>query len=171
MANWAEESIITVGVGHVIGAEESVRREFVENYKRSLFPALGTTTGQTIWKTYRNITRVTLWGREHFCNNVRVFSVMKALDLGPDYYCVERGTNRAFNDRLFLLTRFLPDSKICLYATFGLPLKGPFERSAHAKQIGEAIANRKIPQDCFPSVCPACHSHFCDHAMEGLSEV
>ena len=111
MADWLEDTIISVGIGHVLGADESVQREFVENYKRSLFSALGTSTGQTVWKTYHNITKVTLWGHEHFCNNVRLFSVIEALDLGPDYYCVERGTNRVFNDRLFLLTRFLPDSK------------------------------------------------------------
>ena len=58
MANSAEGSIISVGVGHVLGAEESVRRAFVENYRRNLFPTLGTSTGQTMWKTYRNITRV-----------------------------------------------------------------------------------------------------------------
>ena len=115
--------------------------------------------------------QITVWGREHFCNNVCLFSVIEALDLGPDYYCVERAVNRVFNDRLFLLTRFLPDSKICLYNTFSLPLKGPFERSDRAKQIGEAIMSRQIPQEFFPSICPACHSRFCDHALEGLTEV
>ncbi len=171
MANWVEESIISVGIGHVLGAEESVRRAFAENYKRNLFPSLGTSTGQTIWKTYRNITRVTLWGREHFCNNVRLFSVMEALDLGPDYYCVERGMNRAFNGRLFLLTRFLPDSKICLDTIFGVPLRGPFEGSVRASQMGAAIVNRRVPHDELPGACPACYSHFCDHAMEGLEEI
>ena len=124
-----------------------------------------------MWKTYRNITRVTIWGQEHFCNNVHLFIVMEALDLGPDYYCVERGLNRVFHDRLFLLTRFLPVSKICFNTLFDLPLRGPFERSVRASQIGVAISGRRIPYGDFPGFYPPCESHFCDHAMEGLVEI
>ena len=84
MASWLEESVVTVSVNHLLGANEVVRREFVENYKQDLFPALGTSTGQTMWRTYRNITRVTIWGQDHFHNNIRLFMVMEALDLGSD---------------------------------------------------------------------------------------
>ncbi len=40
-----QNTIVSMGVGHVIGANEAVRREFVENFKRALFPALGTSLG------------------------------------------------------------------------------------------------------------------------------
>ena len=43
-----QNTIISMGVEHVLGADEGVRREFVENFKRALFPALGTSLGQTV---------------------------------------------------------------------------------------------------------------------------
>ena len=103
-----QNTIISMGVEHVLSAGEVVWREFVKNFKRALFPALGTSLGQTVWKTYRNITRVTPLGRDHFLNNVRLFMVKEALGLGPDYYCVVRYAMGAYADRLFLLTAFLP---------------------------------------------------------------
>ncbi len=164
MAFSPQNSII---IRYLQAAEFDVRRAFALNYIRALFPALGSSTGQTIWKTYRNIVRATLWGHEHFRNNVRLFVVLEALGLGPDYYFVQRSNSRAFADRLFLLTRFLPAQKICFDTTIGLPLGGPFERSERTRQIGVEIAARRIPLVDMPSFCPACHSQFCDHAMEG----
>ena len=41
-----------------------------------------TTTVQTMWRSHRNIVRVTLWGRDHFQNNVQVAMVCEALGLG-----------------------------------------------------------------------------------------
>ncbi len=171
MAVWMEGLVISVGAGHLQQAEEPVRREFVENYRRLVFPALGTSTGQTMWKTYRKVTRVTLWGHEHFRNNIRLFIVMEALGLGPDYYCVERTTCRMLSSRVFLLTRFLPFEKICFDTWYGLPLMGPFDMSVRARQVGDAITQHRIPPNELPNFCPACHSQFCDHAMESLSEV
>ena len=80
-----QNTIISMGVEHVLGADEVVWREFVENFKRTLFSARETSLGQTVWKTYRNITRVMPLGRDHFLNNVRLFMVKEALGLGPDY--------------------------------------------------------------------------------------
>ena len=75
--------------------------------------------------TFRNVTRVTLWGHDHFRNNVRLFMVMEALDLGPTYYCVMRTFNPGFSERLFLLIQFLPHQKIYVYPYFGSPFRGP----------------------------------------------
>ena len=97
-----QNTVISLGVENVLGADEVVRKEFIENFKRALFPALGTSLGQTVWKTYRNITRVTPLGRDHFLNNVRLFMV----GFGLDYYCVVRYAMGAYADRLFLLTAF-----------------------------------------------------------------
>ena len=66
-------------------ANIEARRAFIARYKRLLFPRLGTSTAQTKWWTYRNVTRVTIWGLDHFKNNVRLFMAMEALDLGLDY--------------------------------------------------------------------------------------
>ena len=167
---WVEDSIISAGAGHRLTAGVAERKTFLESYKQSIFPTLGISTGQTIWKTYRNITRVTLWGREHFLNNVRLFMVAEALGLGPDYYCVKRSLRYGFDDRLFLLTRYLPAQKICCDPVFGLPPRGPFDRSIRARRVGEAIFERRIPTDDLPKACSVCHSHFCDQAMEDSEE-
>ena len=84
-------------------------------YERYLFPQLGTSTAQTKWWTFCNVTRVTLWVHDHFQNNVRLFMVMEALDLGPTYYCVMRTFNPHFSGRLFLPTPISSSSEdICL---------------------------------------------------------
>ena len=47
-------------------ASVAARRAFVASYERHLFPHLGTSTAQTKWWTFGNVTRVTLWGHDHF---------------------------------------------------------------------------------------------------------
>ena len=140
-----QNTIISLGVGHVLDSDEAVRREFVENFKRALFPVLGTSLDHTVWKTYRNITRVTPLGRDHFLNNVRLFMVKEALGLGPDYYCVVRYAMGAYADHLFLLTAFLPADKVCFDTRFGLAPRGPFERFERACRVGAEISARRIP--------------------------
>ena len=152
------------------------RIAFMEAYERHLFPRLGTSTAQTKWWTYRNrITRVTLWGREHFKNNVRWFRVLEALELGPTYYCVMRpfhpSNEGRFTNRFLLLLQFLPPQKIVFHPFYGLPLIGPFVTSIHLQIIGSAIFNRRIPNEELPPFCPICHVCFCDHAMDGLEEI
>ena len=152
-------------------ASVAARRAFVARYERHLFPHLGTLSAQTRWWTYRNVTRVTLWGRDHFWNNVRLFMVMEALDLGPAYYCVMRTFNLGFSDRLFLLLVFLPHQKIYVYPCYGGPFRGPFDRSVRLSQLSSDIYRRRLPDNETPYHCPACHDCFCDHAMDGLEEV
>lgn len=152
-------------------ASVAARRAFVDRYEQHLFPRLGTSSAQTKWWTYHNITRVTLWGRNHFRNNVRLFMVIEALDLGPAYYCVMRTLNPRFSDRLLLLLVFLPHQKIYVYPYYGGPFRGPFDRSVRLSQLGSDVYRRRLPLDELPPHCPACHDCFCDHAMDGLEEV
>ena len=152
------------------------RRAFMEAYERHLFPRLGTSAAQTKWWTYRNrITRVTLWGREHFRNNVRWFRVLEALELGPTYYCVQRPFPPSYADRfttrLLLLLQFLPPHKVVLHPYYGLPLRGPFTNLVRLQLIGSAIYNRRIPDRELPPYCPVCHDCFCDHMMDELEEL
>ena len=151
------------------------RRAFMEAYERHLFPRLGTSTAQTKWWTYRNITRVTLWGREHFRNNVRWFRVLEALGLGPDYFCVLRPFHPRYADRfttrLLLLLQFLPSHKVVLHPYYGLPLSGRFINSVRLQLIGSEIFRRRIPHEEMPPYCPVCHDCYCDHMMDGLEEL
>ena len=152
-------------------ASVAARRAFVACYERHLFPHLGTSSAQTRWWTYQNVTRVTLWGRDHFRNNVRLFMVIEALDLGPAYYCVMRTFNLNFSDRLSLLLVFLPHQKIYVYPYYGGPIRGPFDRSVRLSLLSTDILLRRLPLNEIPRHCPACHDCFCDHAMDGLMEV
>ena len=152
-------------------ASVEARRAFVARYEQHLFPHLGTSAAQTKWWTYRNVTRVTLWGRDHFKNNVRLFMVIEALDLGPDYYCVMRTFNQGFADRLFLLLVFLPHQRVYVYPYYGAPFRGPFDRTVRLRRLSADIYLRRIPLNELPCHCPACHDCFCDHAMDGLEIV
>ena len=115
------------------------KKAFMRAYKRQLFPRLGTSTAQTKWWTYRNVTRVTIWGRNHFCNNVNYFRVLEALGLGTPYYCVQGSHHPHFSNRLLLLLQFLPHEKVYIYPYFGLPLRGPFDRSVHLHLLIEGV--------------------------------
>ena len=103
------------------------RRAFIIGYEHLLFPRLGTSNAQTKWWTCRNVTRVTIWGLDHFKNNVRLFMAMEALDLGPNYYCVLRNLSPIFSNCLFLLLMFLPHQKIYVHPYYGPPFGGPFD--------------------------------------------
>ena len=103
MVAWRAASILCLGLQHLEQASESVRRAFLERYKQYFFPQLGSCNAQTMWKTWKNITRVTIWGREHFQNNVRLAMVTEALGLGPKYYCVMRKNVPRFSEQVFLL--------------------------------------------------------------------
>ena len=170
--SWQRELALSVLVVRLQnGADEATRRGVVEAHRGLIFPEPGSSVGQTMWKTYRNVTRVTLWGRDHFINDVRLALVVEALDLGPRFYCVMRTPNRDFTERLYLLSQFLPTEKICLYPNFMPPLRGIFDRSVHASGIGAAIYRRILPFEERPNMCPACDSCFCDHVMEELTDL
>ena len=146
-------------------ANIEAKRAFITSYECLLFPRLGTSTAQTEWWTYRNVTRVTIWGLDHFKNNVRLFMAMEAL--GPEYYCVPRNFSPIFSNRLFLLLMFLPHQKIYVYPYY----KPPFDRTMRLRQIAARIYRRRIPMEEMPLYCLACPDCFCDHAMDGLEEV
>lgn len=171
MAAWRGALILSIGLQNVDQANETGRRVFLERYKQHLFPNPGSCNAQTVWKTRRSITRVTIWGREHFRNNVRLAMVTEALRLGPQYYCVMRTNARGFSERVYLLAQFLPHQKICIYPDFGLPLRGLFSSTLHTTGIGNAITNRRIPLEQRPNVCFHCETCFCDHVMEDIVDL
>ena len=171
MASWQQALVLSRMVRHLQDTNETTRRSFLDRYQRCLFPAQGTSVGQTIWKRYRNVTRVTLWGRDHFQNNIHLVMVAEALGLGPRFYCVVSINTQAFSKRLFLLLQFLPHHKISLYPHLGLRLRGPFNRSLHASQVGVAISQRVIPNEERPNTCPIYQICFCDHMMDGLVDL
>ena len=124
-----------------------------------------------MWRSHRNIVRVTLWGRDHFRNNVRATMVCEALGLGPQYYCIMRSSHPGFAERVFLLIQFLPHSRMYLYPNFGLPLRGPYDQSPRTREISVVMSQRIIPFAKRPLMCPAYDSYFCDHVMVELVEL
>ena len=171
MAAWPQLLAMSPALQQLVHADESVRRDFVEGYEYDIFPYLGTSTAQTKWWTFQNTTRVTLWGREHFQNNVRLFMVMEGLGLGPAHYCVMRTFTPLFSERLFLLLQFFPHQKICVYPYSELPFRGPFDDSVQSSIIGSEIYRRRLPEGELPNYCSVCHNRFCDHAMDGVVDL
>ena len=57
-------------IEHLQQTNEEIRRAFAERYERRLFPLPRLTTARTKWRSHCNIVRVTIWGRDHFWNNV-----------------------------------------------------------------------------------------------------
>ena len=57
-------------IEHLQQTNEETRRAFAERYERRLFSLPQLTTAQTKWRSHCNVVRVTLWGRDHFQNNV-----------------------------------------------------------------------------------------------------
>ena len=112
-------------IEHLQQTNEETRRDFVERYKRRLFPLPQLTTAQTRWRSHCKIVRVTLRGRDHFLNNVWVAMVCEALGLGPQYYYI-MSVHPGFVEWVFLLIQFLPHHKMYFYPNFGLPLRVPF---------------------------------------------
>ena len=52
MAARQDELVLSVVIPHLQQASKRVRRSFVENYERLLFPRLGTLTSHIPWKTF-----------------------------------------------------------------------------------------------------------------------
>ena len=96
MAGGQRAFITHVVFEHMQQKNEETRRAFAERYKQRFFPLPQITTAQTMWRSHRNIVRVTLWGRDHFRNNVRAAMVREALGLGPQYYCIMRSGHPGF---------------------------------------------------------------------------
>ena len=132
----SQEEVLSVITSHLLQASEEVKRDFIESYARNLFSSRGTSVDQTRWWTHHGITRVTVWGHNHFRNNVRVAMIEEALGLGPRYYCIQRSGLFEFSNRVYLLAQFLPHEKFVLYPARGPPLDGPFANSPQAIEMG-----------------------------------
>ena len=161
-----QEEILSILIPHLLQTSEEVKREFLESYARRLFPLQGSSVDQTRWWTRHGITRVTLWGWNHFWNNIRVSMVTEALGLGPCFYCILRTLNPEFSNQVYLLAQFLPYEKFYLHPSWGHPLNGPFDNSRQSSEMGAAISRRRIPMEQGPLFCFICHDRFCDHMMD-----
>ena len=153
-------------------ASIEARRAIIIGYEHLLFPCLGTSNVQTRWWwTYPNVTQVTIWGRDHFQNNIRLFTIMEALYLGLAYYCILRNFSTMFSSCLFMLLMFLPHQKIYVYPYYGPPFRRHFDRTVCLSQLGLDIYRCCLPNEELPLYCPTCHDYFFDYAMDGLEEV
>ena len=88
MARGQQAFLTRLVIQHLQHTNKETRRAFAERYKQRHLPLPQLSTTQTKWRSHCNIVRVTLWGRDHFWNNVRVAMVHEALGLGPQYYCI-----------------------------------------------------------------------------------
>lgn len=170
MADW-DSLMQLVVLPHLLQASEAVREGFINRYKDLLFPQQGISTLQNPWRTYRGITRVTMWGREHFRNNIRLAMVKEALGLGPRFYWIERALMHGFSERLFLLAQFIPYRKMYLAPHFGLSLTGPFNASIQTREVGFTISQQLIPMDERPPICPVCPFGLCDHVIDEIDDL
>ena len=168
MAGGQQAFLTCLVIEHLQQTNEEVRRSFAKRYKQRLFPLSQLTTAQTKWRSHCNVIRVTLWGRDHFRNNVRIAMICEVLGLGPQYYCIMRSSHLGFAKRVFLLIQFLPHSKMYLYPNFGLPLRGPFDQPPWTREISVAMSQRVIPFQERPLMSPTCNCSFCNHIMGEL---
>ena len=145
---------------HLEESNHNVRMEFLEAVTRAVFPRLGVIGAQTRWITRGDVTRITLWGRQHLLNNLRVAIIREAMGLGPKHYCIMTSWDPSFESKLLLLMRYLPEEKMSFYS-WGRPLRGPF-REPRWQARGEAIRTRSIPYRELPPSCPRCHAWWCN---------
>ena len=106
-----------------------------------------------MWRSHRNIIRVTLWGRDHFRNSVRAAMVCEAFGLGPQYYYIMRSAHPRFAERVLLLIQFLPLNKMYFYPNFRLLLRGPFDQSPYTRELSVAMSKRIISFEERPLMC------------------
>ena len=101
---------------HLEESNHNVRMEFLEAVTRAVFPRLGVIGAQTRWITRGDVTRITLWGRQHVLNNLRVAIIREAMGLGPKHYCIMTSWDPSFESKLLLLMRYLPEEKMSFYS-------------------------------------------------------
>ena len=66
MAGGQQAFLTHLVIEHLQQTNKETRRVFAKRYERRLFPLPQLTTAQTKWRSYHNVVRVTLWGRDHF---------------------------------------------------------------------------------------------------------
>ena len=122
---------------HLEMTSRFVRWDFMMGVTAAVFPRQGFNGAQTKWITRGDVTRITLWGRQHLLNNLRVAIVKEAMGFGPRHYCIMASWDPYFESKLLLLMRYLPEEKMSL-RPWGRPLCGPF-REPRWQARGEAI--------------------------------
>ena len=155
-----EEEALDVAVKNLQRARLSVKMATVKKASDTIFFPEGTTRAKTIWMTKHSITRVTVWGHCHFLNNIKLAMLKEELGVGPKSYCIVRSVAPNFASKVFLLTRYLPHEKMCIFPLTHAPLKGPF-LNPRRQEIGKAIANRNPPMGIPPPFCAKCYTWWC----------
>ena len=98
----------------------------IKKARRGIFCPQVNTGANQLWMTKNSITRVTVWGHRHFLNNIKLAMLTEELGRGPKYYCIVRSAAPNFASKVFLLVRYLPHEKMCIFPFTQDPLKGPF---------------------------------------------
>ena len=70
MAGGQQAFITRLVIEHLQQTNKETRRAFAERYEPTIFSLPQLTTAQTMWRSHRNVVRVTLQGRDQFWNNV-----------------------------------------------------------------------------------------------------
>ena len=82
------QEIAALAVDHLKATDPKAKKAFLSVLSYQIFPRQGSTGAQTKWVSMGSITRVTVWGQEHFLNNLRLAMVCENLGMGPQHYCI-----------------------------------------------------------------------------------
>ena len=161
------EQIEELAMEHLATASLAIRTATVEKVVDTFF-SIGTSTGglEHLWVTRRNITRIILEDGEFLKNNVVVAMYKERLGLGPKYYYVEVSGRTRDHNRLFCLTKFLPQEKFIIVGHQVPCLKGLFDMQPKGKAMAIDVLSRRIPVEELPSRCRVCHDRWCTFNFE-----
>ena len=158
--NLREEEALARILDHVMASSKAEKRAFVRLMTPLIFPQEGTIGSQCRWLTSRSVARVTVWGRPHFLNNLRLAVIREVVGLGSHHYCIIRLKLPNFVSKVLLLMRYLPREKLSIRPRQP-PLEGPFLKPLWRAQ-GEGICQRDLPKRELPPWFPRYYSRWCD---------
>ena len=90
---------------HLEMTSRFIRWDFMMGVTSAVFPRQGVNGAQTKWITRGDVTRITLWGRQHLLNNLQVAIVKEAMGFGAKHYCIMASWDPYFKSKLLLLMR------------------------------------------------------------------
>src|SRR5262249_2930768 len=131
--------------------------------------SIGPSTGKPkhLWVTKGDITQIKLLGEERLRNNVVVAMYKERLGLGPKHYYVEISAgSTSDHNRLFCLTKFLPQEKFIIAGNRVPSLSGLFDMQPKRKAMAIDILSRKVSTEELPFRCHVCHDRWCDFKFE-----
>ena len=139
--NLREEEALARISDHVMASNKAEKRAFVRLMTRLIFPQEGTIGSQCRWLTSWSVARMTIWGRPHLLNNLRLAVIREAVGLGSHHYCIIRLKVPNFVSKVLLLMRYLPREKLSIRPRQP-PLEGPFLQPLWRAR-GEGIFQRE----------------------------